>query len=261
MVGKHRINCALHQGKRAHGEMDLDHMVIESCNTGMATTALELGPDRMYRWAKRLGFGEKTGIELAGETRGLLSSPDRWPRIQLANIGFGQGVAVTPIQLLSAYCAVANGGWLVQPHVVKAITDPNGRIEKVERPQPVRAVSDATAERMRRLLEAVVEEGTGKRARIPGRRVAGKTGTAQKPTPELGFRSGKYIGSFVGFAPADDPRLAILVVVDEPKNGHYGGVVAAPAFRAICERALTYLGVPPEQGVRERELALAGSRG
>jgi len=144
---------------------------------------------------------------------------------------------------------------------VQAITDASGRIEMVPPQKPVRAISNATAEHMRGLLEAVVEAGTGKRARIPGRRVAGKTGTAQKPTPEEGFRSGKYTGSFVGFAPAEDPRLAILVMIDEPKSAHYGGVVAAPAFQAICERALTYLGVPPEQRVRAHEMALADSRG
>lgn len=260
-VGRHTISCALHDGRRAHGVMDLDHMVIKSCNVGMATVALALGPARTYRWARRLGFGEKAGIELAGESRGLLSPPQEWSRVQLANIGFGQGIAVTPLQLLRAYCAVANGGWLVHPHVVKAVTDATGRMEPAEQPKPVRALSAKTAEHMRALLVGVIEEGTGRRARIPGRQVAGKTGTAQKPTPEEGFHSGKYVGSFVGFAPARDPRIAVLVAIDEPKGAHYGGVVAAPAFQAICERALIYLRVPPDRPAPERELALAGPRG
>ncbi len=261
MVGRHEISCALHGGTRAHGRVDLDDMVIESCNTGMATVALKMGPERMYRWAKRLGFGEKTGIELAGESRGILSPAREWSRVQLANIGFGQGIAVTPLQLLRAYCAVANGGWLVHPHVVKAITDAAGRMEPTKTPKPARVLSDKTVERMRGLLVGVVEEGTGKRARLPGRRVAGKTGTAQKPTPEQGFRAEKYVGSFVGFAPAQDPRIAVLVAIDEPRGSHYGGVVAAPAFRAICERVLTYLRVPRTEPVPGRELALAGPRG
>jgi len=236
-VGKHTITCALHGGERAHGVVDLDQMVVESCNGGLATVGLALGADRLYKWIKRFGFGEKTGIELAGESPGLVSPPDTWPRIQLANIAFGQGVSVTPVQLLAAYCAIANGGRQVHPHVIKT----------PEAAQPgKRILSPSTAARMRRVLERVVTEGTGQQAAIPGRRVAGKTGTAQKPLPGVGFRSGLYIGSFVGFAPVSDPRIAVAVVIDEPKAAHYGGVVAAPAFSAICERTLAYLRVPPD---------------
>lgn len=140
-------------------------------------------------------------------------------------------------------------------------THPTGRTDQQSRPAPVRILSPATSERMRGLLVDVVEEGTGTAARIPGRRVAGKTGTAQKPTPGEGYGAGKYIGSFVGFAPADKPRVAILVVIDEPQNGHYGAVVAAPAFRAICERSLTHLCVPPDEAPVRHEIALAGGRG
>ncbi len=250
-IGRRTIGCALHHGTRAHGELDLDQMVIKSCNVGLASTALSLGADRMYRWAKRFGFGERSGIELLGESPGRLTAPARWSQVQIANIGFGQGISVTPLQLLSAYCTIANGGRRVHPHVVQLVREA----------RPEQIISAATSERMRAVLEMVVQEGTGTIVQIPGRRVAGKTGTAQKWTPEEGYRSGKYIASFVGFAPADNPRLAILVVIDEPTNGHYGGVVAGPAFRGICERALSHLRVPPEDRYLAAGVASPGLRG
>ena len=250
-VGNRKVSCALHGGTRAHGAVDLDGIIIRSCNSGIATVAMALGPERLNKWVKRFGFGEHTGIELAGESRGIVAPPERWSLMQLANIGFGQGISVTPLQLLSAYCAVANGGYRVYPRVVRAITDPSGAIEYAKIPTPERILSEATSERMRRVMTQVVEKGTGKAARIPGRLVAGKTGTAQKPTPEAGFRAGLYIGSFVGFAPADDPKVAVIVVIDEPHNGYYGSVVAAPAFKAICERALAHLRVPPNGATPE----------
>ena len=246
-VGRHTINCARHSGSGAHGVVDLDQMIIRSCNIGMATVAMALGVDRLYRWVKRFGFGEQTGIELASESRGIVARPDRWSLVQLANVGFGQGISVTPLQLLSAYCAIANGGYRVYPRVMRAVSDPTGAIQRPPAPRRERILSAATCERMRRAMTRVVEEGTGRAAAIPGRLVAGKTGTAQKPTPEAGFHSGLYIGSFAGFVPADDPKLAVIVVIDEPHNGYYGAVVAAPAFRAICQRALTHLRVPPNR--------------
>ena len=260
-IGSHTIGCAPHGGTRAHGTVTLDDIIVQSCNTGMARLALALGPDRVHKWAKRFGFGTKTGIELMGESRGILSRPADLSQTQLATIGFGQGISVTPLQLLSAYCAVANGGWRVSPRVVSTITHPTGRVEHPARPAPVRILSSETCDRMRDLLVRAVEEGTAKAAQIPGRRVAGKTGTAQKPTPGKGFRADKYVASLAGWAPADRPRLAVLVVIDEPQKGHYGGVVAAPAFRAICERSLAHLHVPPDGLSVRREIALAGRRG
>jgi cell division protein FtsI/penicillin-binding protein 2 len=248
-VGNRTISCAAHGGSSAHGVLDLDHMVIKSCNVGMATVAMAVGPDRMYKWIRKFGFGERTGIELAGESPGQLSRPDSWPQIQLANIGFGQGISVTPVQLLSAYCAVANGGKRVHPRLIKSSAKTPTAGERI--------LSPTTAERMRVMLEKVVTEGTGKQARVPGRRVAGKTGTAQKPTPGVGFRSGLYIGSFIGFAPVSDPRVAIIVVIDEPKGSYYGAVVAAPAFSAICERTLAYLRVPPDAPAEPKVVAYA----
>ncbi len=256
-VGGHKIKCSPHGGKRAHGPMDLGDIITKSCNTGMARVAVALGADRMYQWTRRFGFGEKTGIELAGESRGILSRPEKWSSVQLATVGFGQGISVTPLQLLSAYCAVANGGWRIQPRVISAVTGPGGEIERLSRPDPVRILSGDTCERMRAMLVRAVEDGTGMTAQVPGHQVAGKTGTAQKATPGEGYRSDKYVASVAGFAPADRPRLAILVTVDEPRNGRYGATVAAPAFRAICERSLIHLRVPPDRPLPRHEIALA----
>jgi len=258
-IGRRTISCALHGGTRAHGPVDLDKMVVVSCNTGMATVALALGEERLYRWARRLGFGQKTGIELAGESSGILPHPGNWSQARVANIGFGQGISVTPLQLLSAYCAVANGGSRVHPRLVQSIVHPDGTIEQCRPPAAEKVLSPETCARVARDLERVVEEGTGKTARLRGWRAAGKTGTAQKPTPEMGFRSGKYLGSFIGFAPSREPRLAVLVSIDEPKGVHYGGVVAAPAFRNICERSLSYLRVPPDETPAARAAAGRGA--
>jgi cell division protein FtsI/penicillin-binding protein 2 len=248
-VGRRRVNCAQHGGTSAHGTLTLDEVIIESCNSGAAAIAMKLGKDRLYHWVKEFGFGEQTGIELAGETAGIVWNPKTWSTMQLANIGFGQGISVTPLQLLSAYCAIANGGYRVYPRVVKAKMGPEGQLQQLELPKRKRILSAETSERMRHAMTEVVEseKGTGSNARILDRTTAGKTGTAQKPTPEAGFKSGLYIGSFCGFAPAKDPKLAIIVVIDEPHNGYYGGVVAAPAFREIASRALTQLGVPPDR--------------
>lgn len=248
-VGKRRVNCAQHGGTSAHGTLTLDEIIIESCNSGAATVAMKLGKTRLHKWIKRFGFGERTGIELAGESGGIVWKPESWSQMQLANVGFGQGISVTPFQLLSAYCAIANGGYRIRPRLVKGTMAPDGRITYSTLPKPTRILSQATSEWMRHAMTEVIEseKGTGSNAWIADRTTAGKTGTAQKPTPEAGFRSGKYIGSFCGFAPAKDPKLAIIVVIDEPKNGYYGGVVAAPAFREIAARALAQLGVPPDR--------------
>ena len=245
-IGNRTINCARHGGSSAHGTLDLDHMLIKSCNVGFGTVALKLGPERLYKWIKALGFGARTGIELPSESPGQLSSPDRWSQIQLANVGFGQGASVTAVQLLAAYCTIANGGYKVEPRLVRLVMAPGQKPKQLPAPPRVRVISPETSARLRRALQGVVDEGTGEAARLPGRTVAGKTGTAQKATPGAGYRSGKYIGSFVGFAPVNDPKLAVIVAINEPGGSHYGGVIAAPAFAQIMERGLSYYHVPPD---------------
>ncbi|UCH36122.1 MAG: penicillin-binding protein 2 [Armatimonadota bacterium] len=243
-IGRRTIHCALHHGTRAHGALDLRGVIVKSCNIGAATLALSVGADKFYKTLRALGFTQRTGIGLPCEAMGSVPRPDTWRDIRLANLAFGQGITVTPPQLLAAYTAIAGDGILPPVHIVDRIGQPGK--------QPVelayegrRALRPDTARTMADILGDVVTEGTGQAARLNGFTVAGKTGTAQKPTAEAGYASGKYIGSFVGFAPAEEPRVAILVIMDEPRGSHYGSVVAAPVFCDIARRGLSYLGMPP----------------
>ena len=239
IIGSHTIHCA----HGAHGHLTVAGVIEKSCNIGAAKIALKLGPEKFFRYLRRYGFGRAPKLGMGAEATGHVSADWRnWKDIQLANMAFGQSISVTPIQLLTAYCAIANDGKLPRVHLVERIAgEPQGSLH--HQPRPV--VSLKTARIMRSMLEQVVSTGTGKAAQIDGYRIAGKTGTAQKPVPGVGFRSGKFIGSFLGFVPADDPRLAIIVVIDEPTGSHYGAVVAAPAFRQVALQALSYLNVPP----------------
>jgi len=244
VIGNHTIRCAVH-GRGGHGSLDLEGVIVHSCNIGIGKVAERIPSWKIARYMSLLGFGSRTGIELPGEARGWFPDPSRWSKVQKANIAFGQSVAITPLQLLAAYCAVGNCGTLPHLHLVRRIAasadDPGKEVRLPGRP----VMSPATAEKLRTMFTHVVERGTGKAAAIAGYRIAGKTGTAQKPTPELGYNSGKYIGSFVGFLPADNPKVAVLVVIDEPKGSHYGAVVAAPAFRVVASRAASHLGIAP----------------
>ncbi|MDW8103396.1 MAG: penicillin-binding protein 2 [Armatimonadota bacterium] len=232
-VGKHTIRCALHGGRRAHGSQSLQEVVAHSCNVATAQIGMKLGAHPLYEGIRRFGLLEKP---LIGAERGRLERPEGWQRVRLANVAFGQGVQVTPLALAAAYAVIANDGVYVKPRLL--LTEP------VETRQ---VLSPEVAAQMRRYLQAVVEEGTGKLARVTGYTVAGKTGTAQKVIPgRRGYAPGKYVASFVGFAPVEQPRIVVLVLVDEPRNGYYGGAVAAPAFARMTERVLAYLGVPAQ---------------
>lgn len=243
-VGNRVIHCAVH-GKGGHGRLDLPGVIIKSCNLGAARLAARVGPEKMARCMRLLGFGQKTEIGLGGEAAGWFPDPRKWKPIVTANIAFGQSVAVTPLQLLAAYCAVANGGVLPRPHLVKRVAASAKEPGRTFTYQGRRAMSEATAATLRRILRRVVLEGTGKPVALAHYSVAGKTGTAQKPTREAGFKSGKYVASFVGFVPVEDPAVAILVTIDEPKGAHYGAVVAAPVFREVAAYTVTYMAVPP----------------
>ncbi len=233
--------------------------VQQSSNVAFVKMSLELGAEPVYRFLRAFGFGEKTGIDLPGESIGILKSPDQWSRRTLPSLAIGQEIAVTPLQLATAVSAVANGGWLMRPFLVREISDHQGRIVWKQAPRIRRRPIDAgTAETVTDLLVNVVENGTGRRAAIPGYRVAGKTGTAQKVDPETGmYSSTKSIGSFVGFVPAEDPKFAVLVIIDEPQVPAWGGVVAAPVFREVAEQALRYFKVAPLQ---ERQLVTASNQ-
>ncbi len=221
----------------------------QSSNVAFVKVSWELGNEPVYRFLRAFGFGEKTGIDLPGESIGILRRPDQWSRRTLPSLAIGQEIAVTPLQLLTAVSAVANEGWLMRPFLVQKIADHQGRtvwehVPHIRR----RPISAETAKIVTDLLVNVVEQGTGKRAAIQGYRVAGKTGTAQKVDPETGtYSSTKLVGSFVGFVPAEDPQLAVLVMIDEPQSPAWGGVVAAPVFRKVAEQALRYLRVTPRE--------------
>ncbi len=234
------------------GWMTFAQVLERSSNIGAVKTALALGPERLSRVLRAFGFGERSEIDLPGEAAGLVRDTRSWGRRSLASIAMGQEVAVTPVQLTAALSAVANGGWLMKPHVVAEIRDAKGQTvfqaSPLVRRQPISA---GTAQKLTRILEGAVTRGTGKSAAVSGYRVAGKTGTAQKVDPRTGtYSTTLFIGSFVGFVPAEDPRLCILVVIDEPQTQSWGGVVAAPVFRRVAEQVLPYLGVTPKEPVR-----------
>ncbi len=233
----------VHEAHHAHGAVDAGRLLEQSCNIGAALLAMRLGETRFLHWCDKLGFGRLTGVEIKNESPGSLNRTNAHAKITLANMGFGQSLAVTPLQMVAAYSSVANGGEWVQPHLIKARLLPDGTRQETVVPRR-RVCSPATAKLIRGYLERVVTKGTGGSAAIPGYRVAGKTGTAQK-AGEHGYGSGKAIGSFIGFVPADNPRFTILAIIDEPQGSHYGGVVAAPVFREVGLRALSFYNIPP----------------
>jgi cell division protein FtsI (penicillin-binding protein 3) len=216
-------------------------ILAHSSNVGAITLAKLLGKERLASWISRFGFGRKTGIDFPGESPGIVLPKDRWSGSTIGNVPIGQGIAVTPVQMASAYAAIANRGVWSRPHLVDH-GDGGGRPSLHRR----RLVSRAIAGELMTMLKDVVAEGTGIYAAIPGYQVAGKTGTAQKPDEHGGYSSDKYVASFVGIVPASRPRLVVLVAVDEPRGAIWGGVVAAPAFEQIARFDLQYLEVPPD---------------
>jgi cell division protein FtsI/penicillin-binding protein 2 len=214
----------------------------QSSNVGAITIGRRLGAAHFDRWVRRFGFGRPTGVDMPGEEQGIVLALKNYSGSSMGNLPIGQGEAVTPMQMATAYSAIANGGVLRPPHVVAAV---GGR----PRPEPRghRVISEATSASLRRMLEGVLGPGgTASGAAIPGYVLAGKTGTANKVDPATGtYSESKYVSSFVGFAPAAHPKLLVAVMVDEPQGDIYGGTVAAPAWKEITSFALTYLGIAP----------------
>lgn len=232
-----------------HGVLTFKEVIQKSSNVGSTMIGMQLGRERVYKYAKRFGFGEKTGIDLPGEVSGWIRLPEKWSAGSIGAISIGQEVAVTPLQILRAYSAIANGGVLVTPHVVSEIRSPDDvPVYSFNSKGNKRAISKKTAEILKDILKTVAEEGgTGKGASVEGNHVAGKTGTAQIIDPRTKrYSKEKYVGSFVGFVPADNPIIAMIVVIYEPKGQIYGGVVAAPVFKEIAKQSLSYLNVPRE---------------
>jgi cell division protein FtsI (penicillin-binding protein 3) len=229
--------------RKKHGSLTFAEIIKYSSNIGSVKIGERLGKEKFYNYIQRFGFGQKTGIDLPGESAGLLRPVRNWTRVDAATIAFGQGISVTAIQLISALSAIANQGVLMRPYIVRGIVDKNGQVIKKFDPTPVRqVVSPKTARRMSALMANVVgdSDGTGKNARIDSVNVAGKTGTSQKfDFARRVYSSERVRTSFMGFFPAEDPQVAILIVLDEPQRDKWGGVASAPVFRNIAEQILT----------------------
>ncbi|GFO62861.1 transpeptidase family protein [Geomonas paludis] len=237
-----------------YGALTVPQVLKYSSNIGAAKIGQRLGPQRLFTALTGFGFGERSSIDLPGEVAGMLRPQEKWYGIDLATISFGQGVTATALQLTAAVSAVANGGNLMKPYLVDRIVDDEGVVLQQFGPQlKRRVISPETAKTVAHMLEGVVGEGgTGTGAAVDGYRVAGKTGTAQK-VEGRSYSASKRIGSFVGFVPVEKPRLAIMVMVDEPTANVYGGVVAAPAFSAIAQQTLCYLNVPPDKSIKKKQ--------
>lgn len=231
-----------------YGKLSVRDVLVKSSNIGTVKIAEKVGPETLYEYIRRFGFGQQTGIDLPGEVSGILRPLDQWSGYSMTSIPYGQEIAATAIQTLQAISVIANGGQKVQPWVVRELRDASGVVlEKKKQPEAVRVIQNETAKLLTEAMVGVVELGTGKMARIPGVKVAGKTGTTQKLDPKGGYSHSHHIASFAGFAPADDPVIAMIVLVDDPGPSYYGGTVAGPVFSTVVEEALLYLGVlsPP----------------
>lgn len=235
----------IHDHKR-FGILTMREVLVVSSDVGAIKLGLRLGAEQLYHYIRSFGFGSRTEIELPGEERGLLKPPDHWSGISIGEISMGQEIGVTPLQLVAAYSVIANGGALIQPHIVRDVF--RGSAHDPLRPaKGRRVVSEGTAETMKELLTEVVEHGTGTTARLNGYSAAGKTGTAQKIGPSGAYSKSHYVASFVGFTPVQRPVLTILVAIDSPVGQIYGAQVAAPVFKAVAEQILSYLNVPQDR--------------
>lgn len=233
-----------------HGSESFEEVVMNSCNPGFIEVGMDLGKDKFYKYIRAFGLGQETGIVLPGEASGIMIGEKSATNLNIATMSIGQSIAVTPIQLVTAVAAVANDGILMKPQLVREVRDAEGKIVERYEPEEVRRVISAETSRvLKEQLENVVVNGTGKNAFVEGYRVGGKTGTAQV-VGQGGYVSGKYVASFAGFAPADDPQIVALVMVAEPQGGmYYGSQVAAPVFQAVARDVLRYLRVPETPGL------------
>ncbi len=238
----------IHDHKR-YGALSVTDVMVDSSDVGAIKLGLRLGEERFYRYMQAYGFGAKTDVELPGEERGLLKPPRRWSGISIGEMSMGQEVGVTPVQMVTAYSAIANGGILFQPRVLHDVFL-GSQHDSLAPASGRRVVSARTAEVMREILTAVVDRGTGKPAQLGGYTSAGKTGTAQKIDANGQYSRSQFVGSFIGFAPATRPAVTILVAIDSPVGAHYGTDVAAPVFRSIAEQTLTYLNIPQDNPSR-----------
>lgn len=246
----------IHDHQKA-GWLTFEEALTRSSNVASVKIALSLGKERLHRYFRAFGFGERTEVDLPGESAGLLKPPKEWGKRTLASLAIGQEIGVTPLQMTTAVSAIANQGWLMKPYVVKEVRDAQGNLQWSRSPEVRRRpILDRTAKTLIALMTNAVEKGTGRRAAIPHYRVAGKTGTAQKVDPKTGqYSSTQLVSSFVGFVPAEEPKVTILVLIDEPQGPGWGGLVAAPVFRQVAEQVLRHFQISPRQESAEIKIA------
>jgi cell division protein FtsI (penicillin-binding protein 3) len=245
-MGKIVVAGRLIHDHKPFGLLSVSGILEQSSDVGAIKIGLRLGAQRFDDYIQKFGFGQLTGIELPGESRGLLRHLENWTPSSIGSLAMGQEISITPVQLVTAISAIANGGWLTHPHVIREIRN-GSRVEKTQQAVGRRVLSESTAATMRHMMEEVVLVGTAKPAQVLGYSSAGKTGTAQKIDPATGHYSpNQYIASFIGFAPVSNPAVTILVVLDSPVGQHFGGDIAGPVFKRIGEQILPYLGVPAD---------------
>ena len=250
IVADRRIRCHKTGG---HGTETFLEGVLNSCNPVFMDVADRLGAEAFYKYMKLFGFDEKTGIDIPGEAVGIMHDIKKVGPVELATMSFGQSFQITPLQLIRAGAAIVNGGYLVTPHIGRELVNEEGNIIKIfEYDNKKQIISKETSDIMRSILESVVSEGTGHRTYLPGYKIGGKTATSEK----LPRSNHKYIASFIGFAPADDPQVIALILIDEPVGIYYGGTVAAPVVKEVFENILPYLGIEPKY--TDQELTLEG---
>ena len=250
VAGDRQIKCWRYP--RTHGAETFVQGVQNSCNPVFMEVGERLGAETFLEYMKKFGFMEKTGIDLAGEATGIIHKAENVGPVELATMSFGQSFQITPLQLLRAASAIVNGGYLITPHFAKGLADENGSLtEEFTYETGEQVISKETSETMKTILESVVSEGTGSKAYIPGYRIGGKTATSEK----LPRRSGKYIASFLSFAPAENPQVMALVLIDEPQGVYYGGTVAGPVMQELLRNILPYLGIEAKYDAKEAEEA------
>ncbi|HEY0765595.1 MAG TPA: penicillin-binding protein [Pyrinomonadaceae bacterium] len=251
-----RIDCQMGSitvaGRLVHdhkpfGSLTIAEALAKSSNVAAIKLGIRVGDPTMYEYIKRFGFGSRTGVELPGETNGILRKVERWQPSSIGSIAIGQEVGVTPVQMVAAFGALANDGVRIAPHLIREVRDAGGNVVYRAQPEQHRVISAETAIALRGMLEGVTLNGTAKKAQLDGYSAAGKTGTAQKIDPKTkAYSSTKFVGSFVGFAPVSNPQVVIIVVIDEPAGAYHGGDVAAPVFREVAEQVLPTLNVMPD---------------
>ena len=257
--GAYKIGKNVVHDTHKYGWLSLQQIIKYSSNIGAVKVVEKMGATNLHRTFRDFGFGQKTGIDSPGETPGSLPHYSSWSKIDTGAISFGHGISVSAVQMITAISAIANGGNLMKPYLVRAIVDQNGNLVNAVKPQKVRTVISArTATIVKNILKTVITEGgTGVNAALDGYTACGKTGTARKLDENGEYSKTRHTASFIGFAPADDPEIAILVIIDEPQGKYYGGIVAAPVFKKISQQTLNYLNVPPEAGPTKLRVSIA----